>query len=563
MNIGDSVGSYRIVGTVGEGGMGSVFLAQHNLIGRYAAIKVLHSHLCEKEEQVNRFFNEARATSQISHPGILEVYDFGWHTDGSAYIVMEFLEGESLEDRIHRLGRISTEHALHITRQVAGALAAAHAQEIVHRDLKPENIHIVRDPEVAGGERIKILDFGIAKMLGDTSSTRAGALIGTPDYMAPEQCKGAKSVDQRVDFYSLGCILFRMVCGRPPFVGEGVGEVLAAHLHLDAPSPRAIEPTLDPLLDAFIVRLLAKSADDRPQSAVELIGELDSVWVGTFPGVMAVGTAVDMGRPLGKGARPTGGPSTLSSAAMEIPAGSSSGGGSLRLAAISMVAVLAAGGVGYAMFGVDRGGELAAAPKPSVNVVSGGRSEDATDESAPKAAVEQITVVLRSEPDNAEVFRVSDGLRVGTTPYQYTLDPVNGELVYLVKLEGYDSQTVIVPANASSEQMIELERTGGNRWPSVTRPQKTNFDPFQDVDLDNPIPTGKDLKGVLPPTDLIKPPEGPEKKPSTSARPKKVGKPKKPRKSTSSTSPKTQKNGGDKGKRKAPKDNTVFDPFAD
>jgi len=555
VNVGDSVGSYRIVGTCGEGGMGSVFLAQHALIGHYVAIKVLHSHLCEKEEQVNRFFNEARATSQIKHPSILEVFDFGWHTDGSAYIVMEFLEGESLEDRIHRLGRISTEHALHITRQVAGALAAAHACGVVHRDLKPENIHIVRDPEVAGGERIKILDFGIAKFLGgNTSTTRAGALIGTPDYMAPEQCRGSSAVDHRADFYSLGCILFRMVCGRAPFVADGVGEVLAAHLHLEPPSPRSVDPHIEPMLELFILRLLAKEPDQRFQSAVELINELDSVWVGTFPGVMAVGTSggVSNGRPQGKGTRPrSAGPSTISSAAGEVPpsarASSSPAG---RLVAIAVVAVLAAGGAGFAMFKADRN---------SVAEEGAGETAVETDrrgattspaEGVIRPDIEQVTIVLRSEPSGAYVFRESDGLRVGTTPYRYSLDPAKGELVYRLKLEGYEMQTVVVSAHESSERTIELEQDdAGKRTP---RNGGSKSDPFDDVDLGgDEAKGGIDHDYVLPPTvpSVQESAKVPEKK--IEARPRKQHK----------TSPRKKRVTPKPAPKKPSDDNAAFDPF--
>ncbi|MBT8492632.1 MAG: serine/threonine protein kinase [Deltaproteobacteria bacterium] len=504
MNIGDSVGSYRIVGTVGEGGMGSVYLAEHNLIGRYAAIKVLHAHLSDREEQVERFFNEARATSSIKHPGILEVFDFGWADDGSAYIVMEYLEGESLEHRIQRLGQLSTEHALHITRQIAGALGAAHLQGVIHRDLKPENIFIVRDPEVAGGERIKILDFGIAKLMHDPSKTRVGALIGTPDYMAPEQCRGAGHVDQRADFYALGCMLFRMLCGRPPFVGEGVGEVLSAHMHVPAPAPSAIDPRIEPLLEGFVMRLLSKGADERPGSAAELITELDAVWVGTFPGAMAVGTSAGVDRgPMGKSAvrQSHGGPSTISSAAMEIASlpEHRSGRGSLRVVAISTAMVLAVGGAGFAMFGFGAlgGDDQQTAQGPTTREVDTGDLPVArAGKRGRTSAPQQITVTLESEPDGADVFRASDGLRVGKTPYRYSLDPVQGELVYIVKMDGYKPQDVSFDANKDGSQTIELEKIGGRSRADRDRSNKTkSVDPFEEIETNDPA--AKEAEALL------------------------------------------------------------------
>src|SRR5207248_990205 len=156
----------------------------------------------------------------VRHPGIVEIYDFGFLADGCAYIVMEFLDGQGLAGRIAARGRMPALEALSIARQIAGALSAAHGKSIVHRDLKPDNVFLVRDPEMPSGERIKLLDFGIAKLAGDTGinaqKTRTGAVMGTPTYMAPEQCRGV-GVDHCADLYALGCILFEMLCGRPPF----------------------------------------------------------------------------------------------------------------------------------------------------------------------------------------------------------------------------------------------------------------------------------------------------------------------------------------------------------
>src|SRR5947209_6847736 len=161
--------------------MGAVYMAEHQLIGRRAAIKVLLPELSSRREIVDRFFNEARATTAVSDPGIVQVFDFGFHQDGSAYIVMELLEGEPLDLRLKRLGLVHASEALRITRQVSGSLAAAHTRGIVHRDLKPDNIFMVRDPEAIGGERPKILDFGIAKLTGNDPGkmrTRTGAVMG-------------------------------------------------------------------------------------------------------------------------------------------------------------------------------------------------------------------------------------------------------------------------------------------------------------------------------------------------------------------------------------------------
>jgi serine/threonine-protein kinase len=229
--------------------------------------------LSSDQEIVQRFFNEARAATAIQDPGIVQIFDFGYHTDGSAYIVMEFLEGEPLDSRLKRLGRLNPFDALRIMRQASSSLAAAHARGIIHRDLKPENIFLVADREVAGGERPKLLDFGIAKLTNDAESkvkTHTAAIMGTPMYMSPEQCRGAGAVDARSDVYALGCVLYHLIVGKTPFDGEGVGEIIASHLREPPPVPSHHVPGLPPELDALILRCLQKQPEQRFQSASEL-----------------------------------------------------------------------------------------------------------------------------------------------------------------------------------------------------------------------------------------------------------------------------------------------------
>ena len=260
--------------------MGAVYLAEHTLLGRRAAVKVLQPNLSSNQDIVQRFFNEARAATAIADPGIVQIFDFGYHTDGSAYIVMEFLEGEPLDARLKRHGRLAPEEALRLLRQVASSLHAAHSRGIIHRDLKPENIFLVADREVAGGERAKILDFGIAKLSNNADSkvkTHTAAIMGTPMYMSPEQCRGAGHVDHRSDLYSLGCVLYHLVVGRVPFDGEGIGEIIAAHMMSAPPVPSQQAPGIPPGVDQLILRLLAKRPEDRPQSAAEAIRAIDDL----------------------------------------------------------------------------------------------------------------------------------------------------------------------------------------------------------------------------------------------------------------------------------------------
>ncbi len=277
--IGETVGSYRIIKQLGEGGMGAVYLGEHLAIGRRAAIKVLLSTVSANPEMVQRFFNEARVKARVDHPGLVDVFDFGQLPSGAAYLVMEFLAGESLSAKIERDKRLSLPEILTIARQTAAAVGAAHGQGVIHRDLKPDNLFLTRDDELAFGIRVKVLDFGIAKLGDDPHAnvhTRTNAIFGTPAYMAPEQCKGAALVDPRSDIYALGCILFEMATGRPPFVGEFV-ELLSAHLRDAPPRPSQLVPDLAPALERLILRALEKEPAARQQSMAELIAELDAI----------------------------------------------------------------------------------------------------------------------------------------------------------------------------------------------------------------------------------------------------------------------------------------------
>src|ERR1044071_8252151 len=264
---GESLGNYRIVETIGEGGMGVVYQAVHVLIGRKVAIKRLLPQMVKDNELVDRFFNEARAAAMIQHPGLVEVFDFGHHTDGSAYIVMELLEGESLTARIAREGSIQIATAVVIARQVASALHAAHEQRIVHRDLKPENVYLIADRNAPAGVRTKVLDFGIAKLARTEDQrsvkTKTGTVFGTPRYMAPEQCRNATDVDRRADIYALGCILYEMLVGDPPFDYNNWAELVAAPLYEAPPRPSKHEPRVPPDVEAIVLRALAKQPEDR------------------------------------------------------------------------------------------------------------------------------------------------------------------------------------------------------------------------------------------------------------------------------------------------------------
>ena len=275
--VGATLGSYRIVSEIGSGGMGVVYLAEHTLIGRKAAVKLLRSDM--PQEYVERFFNEAKAAATLHHPGLVDVFDFGQNKDGSAFIVMEFLQGESLAQRLEREPRLPIATALAITRSVANALYVAHEQGIIHRDLKPANIFLIADADAPAGVRTKVLDFGIAKLARDRDvrsvKTQSGAVIGTPRYMSPEQCKNARSVDGRADIYSLGCILYEMLLGVAPFDYDSWAELVGAHIYEVPPRPSEIDPKLPAIVETLLDKMLEKAPENRFASMQDLAQSLE------------------------------------------------------------------------------------------------------------------------------------------------------------------------------------------------------------------------------------------------------------------------------------------------
>jgi serine/threonine-protein kinase len=281
---GTQIGKYTLRRKLGQGGFGSVFAGYDESLEREVALKILNAEHKASDDVMRRFLQEARLAARIGHPGITTVFECaqisntGTITDGIAYIAMELLDGESLAHRLHRSGRMTTATAMEIARQIASALEAAHKAGIVHRDLKPDNIFLVKDPAVPGGERVKVLDFGIAKLHHTQSSsvhTQTNEVFGTPRYMSPEQCRSATQIDQRSDIYTLGCILFELLTGRPPFVGQ-TGELFAQHLMVEAPSVLQFVRDTPYHVADLVKRMLAKSEAERPQTMADVQRELEA-----------------------------------------------------------------------------------------------------------------------------------------------------------------------------------------------------------------------------------------------------------------------------------------------
>ena len=291
-------GRYKVEALLGEGGMGVVYRCVHTIIGKKVAMKVLRADLARDAEVTERFLNEAKAASSIGNAHIIDISDFGQFPDGAAYFVMEFLNGQPMSKLVEGAQPLAVQRILHLARQIAEGLSAAHAANIVHRDLKPDNIFLVD----RGGERdfVKILDFGIAKVSSSAEGaklTRAGAVFGTPHYMSPEQAAG-QPVDHRGDIYSFGVILYELASGRLPFDADNFMGILTQHMY-KAPVPiRALVPVpqdVPPGLEAIILKCLSKRPEHRYQSMQELILEFDKLSAGGVPGRRA-GNDVALGR---------------------------------------------------------------------------------------------------------------------------------------------------------------------------------------------------------------------------------------------------------------------------
>jgi serine/threonine protein kinase len=449
------VGAYRVIRLLGTGGMGSVYEAVHGTTQKRVAIKMLLPHLSQQPEVAGRFVNEARAVSMIEHPAIVKVFDFGRLPEGSTYLVMEFLEGETLGARFKRQGP-SLALALGTCRELALALAATHARNIIHRDLKPDNVILV-------GDQVKVLDFGIAKIASDAElapgqgvRTRTGVVLGTPTYMSPEQCLGDRGISGGADVYSLGVMLFQLVSGRTPFVHKSMGPMLAAHI-TDAPPPLAeVAPGVSQKLARLVARMLAKAPAERPamKAVADELARIEAA-------ESAHPTVMTMSPPQHMGPTPTPAsiaPTVISAEHPPLPARHATG----RYVAIG---VIAAAALVAAMLGLRHSG-AGGATAPAGSSAPSGTSAPAPGKAAtpppeppapsPSPSSDKVLWLIKSEPPRAEIVRLSDGVRLGVTPWYGEEVRGAGTVEVAIRLPGYVPQQAKLDRAANARIAVKL-----------------------------------------------------------------------------------------------------------
>jgi len=403
---GRELGNHVVGELLGEGGMGAVFAGQHRFLGTRVAIKVLHGSFASDTGATQRFFQEAKASIDIGHPSVIKILDFGQSPTGELYLVMELLDGLSLKQALAANGAFTETDTVRIASAICDALAAAHAKGITHRDLKPDNVYLLRD----GG--VKVLDFGIAKV-ASTSSTQTGALLGTPIYMAPEQCRDAKLVGPHTDVYAMGVMLFEMVTGQPPFNGS-LHELLAKHL-FETPPRASTLVKVSPEMEALILSCLEKQPEARPSSMALVRDRLRSLTT------LTMGGAITLPAPLAAMPAVPGGTTTLSRATGESlsrpPAPKRSG----ALVGGALLVVALAAGLAFVWRAKSTSAPPVDKPVAAVEKLAPPVEKPAVEKPpAPAPPAEKpsapatVQVVVRSDPAGATL--TVDGAVVGTTP---------------------------------------------------------------------------------------------------------------------------------------------------
>ncbi len=478
---GQVVGEYVIEQKLGEGGFGAVYRAVHPVIGKAAAVKVLHAQYSSNASVVSRFVSEARAVNQIRHRHIIDIFSFGSLDDGRHYYVMELLEGVTLEEYLDHACRLAPPEALPILQAVAKALEAAHDAGIAHRDLKPENVFLAVDDD--GTVFPKILDFGVAKLLspdgpGPSHKTHTGTPIGTPRYMSPEQCQGRK-VDKRTDIYSFGVIAHRMLTGKLPFDATTALELML--MHVGNPPPRMSEVADVPAaLDEPVLRMLEKDPDSRPACLSEAFEAMLAAAseAGIEQASMRISISDDVRQAVDAARTASRRSDRITPSGVQTPAGKGAAaqspsspvrGASRGRALLAIGAILAASGIAVFLFSTQGGKPVPSAAasfsaEPAVAPPSASSAVPAVSSSAvasgpslpPPAPAVSVSWTFDTVPKRAEVF-VGDE-RLGKAPGPFAIPRSEDKRKVIVRASGYHDEELELDARADRIVSVQLER---------------------------------------------------------------------------------------------------------
>jgi serine/threonine-protein kinase len=472
-------GRYLVTRKIGQGGMGAVYEATHTLIGKRVAVKVLLEKYARREAIVQRLEQEARLASSCQNEHIIDITDFGTTEDGRTFVVMEYLDGESLAECLSRETRLSEQRILGIVSQAASALAAAHAKGIVHRDIKPENLFLLRRKDQ---DFVKVVDFGISKSLRASDEaeeqprlTQTGMVLGTPLYMSPEQARGDDELDARVDVYALGVIMYEATTGRVPFIGNNYLSVISQVLNEDPRPPREIRPDLSEEFEAVVMRAMSKDRTERYPSATDLLGDVTAL----------------LEDPTRSTER-----AKITGPRKKLPARSKS---PLKIAIwVALIAVVIAAVVTTVMmlFGgsaaVKKRNASAIAPPP---VVVDAAPPPAVIDAAPEA--ETMEVMIKTEPPGASV--AVDGVDKGASPVPLRLVVHDHFTEIVATAPGYDDKTITVNTYVNKDKIytIKLKKTPKGSPPvhNKTVPPPPDLRGSGDADARPSNKTGGELGG--------------------------------------------------------------------
>ena len=417
-------GRYLVKRKVGQGGMGAVFEATHTEIGGRYAIKVLLDKYAQRDAIVKRLKQEAQLATSLDHEHIIRVTDFGNTDDGRTFVVMEYLDGESLAECLVRETKLAEQRILRIASQAASALAAAHAKGIVHRDIKPENLFLLKRKEQ---DFVKVVDFGISKSLRSSDEqeaqprlTQTGMVLGTPLYMSPEQARGDEDLDHRVDIYALGVIMYECATGHVPFSGTNYLSVISQVLNEEPKPLRDQRPELSEEFDAIVAKAMAKDRGQRYASATEMLADLTAL--------------LDDPTHSTERAKITGPRRLLPRAKVPRLAYAIGGIGILVGAVAIAVVVLMGGGNG------KKPVHAAVVPPPVVD--AGVAAKIAIDAAPAQPEPETIDVLIESTPSGAEILGVDDGRDYGATPQKIPVVVHDETKHYVAQLPGYDDHPI-------------------------------------------------------------------------------------------------------------------------